>query len=281
MNDSITSVANERVKKLVKLRESAKKRKQEKLFVVEGNIDLNLIMECGRVVDEIYYCKELVEKNLLTNDLKKFKSLGIPIIELGHASFCKASYRKSSDGFLSTVKMWSNSLEDIQDDLGDICVVLDETEKPGNLGAIIRSVEAMGVKTLLLCDLQVDFFNPNVIRSSRGLLAGVNVWQGSKEEIFTLLTAQKFSLIGTSGKAEKSYWNHKFKNKTALIFGSEKDGLGEFWLNNVDDLIKIPMNGNADSLNLNASVACILAEYQRKKLDGSSKRSQPINAVVK
>jgi TrmH family RNA methyltransferase len=169
--------------------------------------------------------------------------------------------------------MWSNSLEDIQEDLGDICVVLDETEKPGNLGAVIRSVEAMGIKTLLLSDLQVDFFNPNVIRSSRGLLAGVNVWQGSKKEIFTLLSTQKYSLIGTSGKARQSYWDHKFKSKTALIFGSEKDGLGEFWLNKVDDLIKIPMNGNADSLNLNVSVACILAEYQRKKSDDSSKIS--------
>jgi tRNA G18 (ribose-2'-O)-methylase SpoU len=74
-------------------------------------------------------------------------------------------------------------------------------------------------------------------------------------------------------KQEQSYWDHKFKSKTALIFGSEKDGLGEFWLNKVDDLIKIPMNGNADSLNLNVSVACILAEYQRKKSDDSSKIS--------
>ena len=107
-------------------------------------------------------------------------------------------------------------------------------------------------------------FNPNVIRSSRGLFAGINVRQGSKEQIFNLLSEEKFSLIGTSGKAKQSFWDCEFYNKNAFVFGSEKAGLGKFWLDRVRGTIKIPMSGKADSLNLNISVACILSEHQRR-----------------
>ena len=264
MTASINSLTNEKVKRLVKLRESAKTREQDQLFVVEGLKDLKSIIEFGKNIKNIYYCTELVEKHGYLGDLDKFKSSNIPLTELGYAAFTKASYRKSSDGFISTVSIWSNSLDKISLKADKLCVVLDETEKPGNLGAIIRTVQAMGVKTILLSDLEVDFFNPNVIRASRGLLAGINVGQGSKDEIFSFLEKNEFSMVGTSGQAKLSYWNYNFDGKIALIFGSEKEGLRDFWLNRIDNLIQIPMAGNADSLNLNASVACILAEYCRK-----------------
>ena len=264
MTDPITSTSNERVKELVKLRESAKRREQMQLFVIEGFNEVRCSIEFGKNVDTVFYCKQLIEKNGLVQELKKLKADKISLVELGGDAFMKASYRKSSDGFLATVKMWDISLTNLFKPLGNVCVILDEIEKPGNLGAIIRTVEAMGVKTLLLSDSCVDFFNPNVIRSSRGLFAGINVRQGSKEQIFNLLSEENFSLIGTSGKAKQSFWDCEFYNKNAFVFGSEKAGLGKFWLDRVRGTIKIPMSGKADSLNLNISVACILSEYQRR-----------------
>jgi TrmH family RNA methyltransferase len=264
MTVPITSTSNDRVKELVKLRESPRRREQMQLFVIEGFNEVRCSIEFGKNVETVFYCKQFIETSGLVLELKKLKADKINFVELGSDAFKKASYRNSSDGFLATVKMWDISLTNLFKPIGNVCVILDEIEKPGNLGAIIRTVEAMGVKTLLLSDSCVDFFNPNVIRSSRGLFAGINVRAGSKEQIFKLLSQEKFSLVGTSGKAKQSFWDYEFDNKNAFVFGSEKDGLGKFWLDRVHGTIKIPMSGKADSLNLNVSVACVLTENERR-----------------
>lgn len=264
MSDPIFSTSNPRVKELVKLRESARHRKLRGLFVIEGFSDLNSIFEFHKTAEEIYFCSSMVQKAGLSEKFEFLKTLKIPLIELAKDPFLKASYRKNSDGILTVAKQWTISLNQISLKQEKICVVLDEVEKPGNLGAILRTMEALGIKSLLLSDSCVDFFNPNVVRSSRGLLAGIQVGRGTKEEVNLLLTKEKFFLTGTSGSANDSFWEHRFVTKTAIIFGSEKKGLSQFWIERLHSCLKIPMFGKADSLNLNTSVACILAEYNRQ-----------------
>ena len=264
MTDPIISKSNERVKELVKLRESSRRRKQMQLFVIEGLNEVRCSIEFGKTVETVFYCKQFIETSGLVEEFERLKANKINLVELGSDAFKKASYRKSSDGFLATVKMWDISLTNLFKPIGNVSVILDEIEKPGNLGAIIRTVEAMGARTLLLSDSCVDFFNPNVIRASRGLFAGINIRVGSKEQIFKLLSQENFCLVGTSGKAKQSLWDYEFDKKNAFVFGSEKAGLGKFWLDRVHGIVKIPMSGKADSLNINISVACILAEHQRR-----------------
>jgi TrmH family RNA methyltransferase len=265
MTEPILSMSNSRVKELVKLRESSKQRKERQHFVVEGFSDIKTIFDSGRKLEELYFCRELTQKAGLEKEFGIFEKLDFDLIELGKAPFLKASYRRNADGFLAKVNSWELSMEDIKTSKPQTCIVLDEVEKPGNLGAIVRTAEAFGINTLILADSSVDYFNPNVVRSSRGLMGRINVALGTKNEICSFLKENKFSIIGASGSARNSYWDFEHKSRTAFLFGSEKDGLGSYWLDRVDDLIAIPMKGDADSLNLHVSVGCILAEYNRKE----------------
>jgi TrmH family RNA methyltransferase len=265
MADIILSLSNSRVKELVKLRESAKRRRELGHFVIEGYPDLKCIYKRGREVVEIFFCWELIKKAGLEKEFSELEDLDFLLTELSKDAFSKASYRKGSDGFLSIAHTWPLLFENTIQENSQICIVLDEIEKPGNLGAIIRTAEAFGVNSILLSDSSVDFFNPNVVRSSRGLMAGINIGMGTKEEVYAFLEEKNFMLVGTSGASQNSYWEQEFNKKTAFIFGSEKDGLGNFWLDRLTCQIKIPMKGNADSLNLHASAACILAEYNRRE----------------
>ena len=265
MSDIIFSLSNSKVKELIKLRESARRRREQNHFVIEGYPDLKCIFEAGRKVEEIFFCWDLIRKVKLENEFEEFEKTGLLFTELSKEGFTKASYRKNSDGFISVAHSWPLLLENSIGEKTQICIVLDEIEKPGNLGAIIRTAEAFGVKSILLSDAVIDCFNPNVIRSSRGLMSGVNIGMGSKEEILDFLQNKKFMLVGTSGGAQNSYWEQEITSKMAFVFGSEKNGLGKFWLDQLNCTVNIPMKGNADSLNLHASVACILAESNRRE----------------
>ena len=266
MSDIIFSLSNSKVKELVKLRDSAKRRRELSHFVIEGYPDLKSIYESGRKVEEIFFCWELIKKAGLEKEFEELENLDFLLTELSKEAFSKASYRKGSDGFLSIAHSWPLLLKNTIQENTQICIVLDEIEKPGNLGAIIRTAEAFGVNSILLSDSSVDCFNPNVVRSSRGLMAGINIGMGTKEEVHAFLVEKKFMLVGTSGRCNNSYWEQEFNKKIAFIFGSEKEGLGNFWREHLACQVKIPMKGNADSLNLHASAACILAEYNRRNL---------------
>ena len=142
-------------------------------------------------------------------------------------------------------------------------VVLDEVEKPGNVGAILRSVEAFGGAGLILSDSAVDFFNPNVVRSSRGLMGRIPVAMGRKGEVLEWLQNSGRKIIATSSQAQKTVDQAIFSSPAALVFGSEKLGLGKYWHEQEIEWIRIPMKGTASSLNLNVSVSCLLYESNR------------------
>ena len=144
-------------------------------------------------------------------------------------------------------------------------MVLDEVEKPGNLGAILRSVEAFGGTGVILSEPAVDFFNPNVVRSSRGLIGSLPVAKGTKDEVLAWLKNSNRSIWATSSHTTHHLGATSMSASAAFIFGSEKYGLGEFWKDQDLQWIKIPMKGSASSLNLNVSVACLLYEWNRSR----------------
>ena len=195
--------------------------------------------------------------------IAEFTTLGITTIEVSPAAFSKASYRSANYGIIGTVRVWELELENDSIDENVPVVILDEVEKPGNLGAVLRSVEAFGGGGIILSDPSVDFFNPNVVRASRGLIGRVPLAVGTKEEVWNWLKNSGRKIVATSAHATKYLGKDALPVSTAFIFGSEKSGLGEFWKNQPLDWIKIPMRGTASSLNINVSVACLLYELNR------------------
>ena len=167
---------------------------------------------------------------------------------------------------IGVAKTWDLNLRTLRNENFDVVLILDEIEKPGNLGAILRTAEAMGVNAVLLSDTSVDFFNPNVIRSSMGLFATQPVFCGTKKEVLEWVRKAKLLIIGTSSHAKQTIYVYDFYSKIALLMGSESKGLGQFWETNVDTMVSIPMRGYGSSLNLNCATAGILLEINRRKL---------------
>ncbi len=263
MNTVIESASNPRIKELVKLRESPKRRRERKAFVVEGADDLLALARADRKVNEIYFCPALIERlgeNLSFAELSK---MNIPMQETSQKAQSKGSYRSSGQGVIGIVQAWELGLDQLSTSGDKPLVILDEIEKPGNLGAVLRTVEAFGGDGVILSDSSVDFFNPNVVRSSRGCMGQVAAAVAGKEDVWSWLERSGRELIATSAHADHSLSKERIASSTAFIFGSEKEGLGEFWKSRVSRMRKIPMVGKASSLNLNVSVACALYECNR------------------
>ena len=262
MNEVILSTGNPKVKELVKLRQSSRRRRELGLFVVEGVLETSVLLKAGKKIHEIYYSKGLAGTGQTQELFERCREDGCLMRELGEEAFAKASYKSSQTGVLSVFETWDLDCSKLRQS-PRVALVIDEIEKPGNIGAILRTAEAFGVSSVLLSDPVLDFFNPNVVRSSRGLMACLDIAAGTKEEVYSWLKKENLLLFGTSSKASHSYWEQEFATGTAFALGSEKEGLGDFWRERVDDWITIPMKGEASSLNLNVSAACLLAEFNR------------------
>ncbi len=265
MTDIIQSPTNTTVKELVKLRESPRRRRERQCFVVEGAQDLQTLIDGNREVLEIYFNEDLVSTSSASQYFLHWQeNPSLSLRELGKEALLKASYRKTSDGVLGVVRAWDLSIPNTKMNKIDAPVLIfDEIEKPGNLGAILRTSEALGGGLILLSEPKVDFFNPNVIRSSRGLTGKVNVRSGSKEEIYNWLQKQGLPCVATSSKAPEFSHSFTYDQNVAIIFGNEHNGLGDYWKQKVDHWVSLKMFGDASSLNLNVSVGCILSDYNR------------------
>ena len=261
VNDPILSTANPRVKEIVKLRQSSQNDENWASSWLRGQTrSSNSWLPAGNPA------KSTFAGNLPRRPEQKASSRlreqGRELVELGPDAFAKSSYKRNSEGILALAETWDLGLSWLPAK-PRISLVLDEVEKPGNLGAILRTADAFGVSSVLLSEPELDFFNPNMVRSSRGLMAATKIGVGDKQEVFSWLDEEGLCLVGTSARAKKSYWDCEFKDGTAFVLGSEKLGLGPFWRERVQEWVRIPMEGRASSLNLNVSAACLMAEFNR------------------
>lgn len=253
------------MKELVKLRESARRRRERGCFFVEGIEDLLTMMAAGKEVSGIYYNASLAIHSGSMKDIERWKeSETFQLHELGEDAFLKVAYRRNPDGVVGIVQSWDLGLSNLKcEELNQPILLLDEIEKPGNLGAILRTSEALGAGSVILSEPRVDFFNPNVVRSSRGLLANVNLAVGEKGEILEYLEKFGLEFVATSANADQCSHEFQYQANTVLVFGSESEGLGEFWKGKIKQWIRLKMLGSASSLNLNVSLGCVLNDYNR------------------
>ena len=260
---TITSLDNKLIKLVSKLKE-AKNRKKEKMFIVDGKRELILAKESNYNPKYVFVNEDLIDlSDEFINTLN-----GTEIILVSNNIFKNICYKENPDGYLSVFnypESDNNSLfKEVKINNKPI-IVLDRVEKPGNVGAIIRTMIAAGLNNLILSNCSFDIFNPNIIRSSEGLVFSVNYIYNQEEEILNHLKTKKIKIIGTATNSTKLYSDESISKNTALVFGSENKGLGDFWLNNADNLLKIPMiNKNVDSLNVSVSAAILIYESARQ-----------------
>jgi TrmH family RNA methyltransferase len=259
----ISSLQNLSVKKLVKL-SKARERKAQNLFVIEGARELSLAMAGDYSIEELYVCKELFLNTRYPDVLDTIDE--DKIIEITTQVFEKVSYRKSSDGLIALAKPKTHTLTDIQLSDNPFVIILESVEKPGNLGAILRSADAAAVDAVIICDPQTDIYNPNVVRSSVGGLFTVQTAVCTTQEAMEWLNKHAIASYAAELEAAEWYQNVDYSGPTAIVMGTEADGLTNSWLNYATKRIKIPMRGKIDSLNVSVSTAVLTFEAMRQRI---------------
>lgn len=251
----ITSTQNQKIKDLIKLRKS-NKRKKTGLVLVDGLREIKEAYNSNFKIIELFFCPELIKEDY---DFKLNKT------QLSEKVFKKIAYPENPDGWLALVKPSNFTLKDINSKKEMFIIILEGLEKPGNLGAIIRTASAVKADAVIINDQKIDPYNPNVIRASTGMVFSTKTVVAKQEETYNWLKNNKLNILATSSKSRKSYYDTNFKKSTALIFGSEAFGLSDFWFKKADSLVKIPIRKDLDSLNVSVSVAVFAFEVLRQR----------------
>lgn len=257
--EKITSLQNALIKKAQSLRE-ARSRRESGMTIIDGAREIKRALEAGIVFSEIFYVKGQQETLLKELSIKKIKS-----VEVGNNIMEKLAYGERHEGIIALAKTPVLTLKDLKLSAQPLVVVLESIEKPGNLGAVLRTCDGVGVEAVLVCDPKTDVYNPNVIRSSTGVIFSIPVVCAASSEITSFLKARKIRVCASGPEAQELYTQVNFKGAWAIVFGSEDQGLSDVWIKQADLSVKIPMNGKADSLNVSISAAIILYEALRQR----------------
>ncbi len=257
----ITSSSNEKFKFLQKLNQS-KERKKEGLTMVEGLKEIQITYESKIKFETIFYSD--TKANLSQLEFLK-KNLNCQFYELSHHLFEKIAYRESTGGIIAIVKPKILKLNELKLNKKPLILVLDGIEKPGNIGAILRTAEAVNVDVVICSDLKTDLYNPNTIRASLGTVFSVPIVSSTFNEVFDFLTLNKISIFSSFLHTDNNYSQLDYKTSCAIVVGSEDKGISENWVKNSQQLIKIPMKGKIDSMNVSVAAAVLLHEAMRQR----------------
>lgn len=259
----ITSPANPRVKHLVALRRR-RVRDDAKVTLVEGFSEISLALSTGVRPRALYYSPDLIDAGQAAL-LGRAAEAAAEIIAVSREVFAKVAYRESPDGWLAVVPAIRADLSDLQVGPTPLVLICEGLEKPGNLGAILRTADAAGVAAVIATDPVADWGNPNVIRASKGTVFSVPVAATTSERLLAWLSDHEIRLVATSPDAEVTLTDADLTGAVAIAVGSENFGLSEQWLARADVKLRIPMFGRADSLNVATSAAIVCYEAVRQR----------------
>jgi RNA methyltransferase, TrmH family len=253
----ITSLQNPRVKHIVRLRDDKRQRQMDGLMLVEGFDEIQLALSAGYKPQTVLSAPELVSRQI--------DVLNAEMITVNRAVFEKISYRQNPDGWLAVFSIPSASLDDLKLSQAPLIIVAESIEKPGNLGAILRTADAARADALFVCDPRVDAYSPNVVRASRGTLFTVPVIETNSTQAIIFLQRNGIRVLAATPSAEEEYTRQDLRGPLAIVVGTEAGGLSDFWLSQADLKVKIPMMGKVNSLNVSVSTALIVYEAIRQR----------------
>lgn len=289
--ETITSAQNRKVKELLTLVEKSKARSAAGLFVVEGQRELGHCLDAGFIPETLFICGEVmaVQNNAvngaktghLTENIEgkdgldaliaKAEALNprLGVVQIPAFLYEKVAYRGSTEGIIAEVHSVPRSLEDLRLGERPLVMVLESVEKPGNLGAVLRSADAAGADAVVVCDPLTDIWNPNLIRSSVGAVFSVPVAVCTSADAIAFLKKRGIRILTAQLQDSEWYYDTDMTGATALVMGTESTGLTQAWRDSADAHIKIPMLGRLDSLNVSVSAAVLLYEAVRQRKGGN------------
>jgi RNA methyltransferase, TrmH family len=258
---SITSAQNPKIKALLHLREK-KERDTTGLFLIEGYRELRRAVDSGVKFESLFTCPKLF---LGTNEESLINLIKAPAYELPDYLFEKISYRDRPDGLVAVAYQMKTSLQSLKKKSPALYVVAEAIEKPGNLGTILRSSDAVGADGVIVCDRCTDIYNPNVVRASVGTLFTLPVVEASGDEVMAWLKNNNIQIVAATPSAEVNFTEANLSGDVAIFVGTEQLGLSQKWLDAADIRVKIPMEGVADSLNVAMATTLLLYEALRQR----------------
>jgi TrmH family RNA methyltransferase len=257
----INSAQNPYIKSLIQLQEKAKIRKQTGTFLVEGQREIELALKGGYEVDTILICYELGQ---LSENLNIRKS-EYQLIEISKDVYQKLAYRDTTEGIIAVLKTKSLALSNLKLSKNPLILVGESIEKPGNIGAILRTADAANIDAVIIANPKSDVYNPNIVRSSVGCLFTRQIAVGTTEEVIAYLKSNNINIYSATLQDATSYHSQNFTTPTALVVGTEATGLTEKWRSESTQNIIIPMQGVIDSMNVSVAAAILLFEAKRQR----------------
>ncbi len=258
----ITSAQNPKIKVLLALQEKSKERKKAGLFVVEGRRELLHCIEAGYEPYAVFFCPDIISED----DLKEISDkCRCSFFEVPQHLYDKLAYRGGTEGIIAELHCKENNLESLKLPENPLVVVLEAVEKPGNLGAVLRSADASGVDAVIVCDPLTDMYNPNLIRSSIGAVFTVPVATATSADTIAWLKGKGIKIYTAQLQDSEWYYDTDMRGGTAIVMGTEATGLTDAWRKAADAHIKIPMLGKLDSLNVSVSAAILMFEAVRQR----------------
>lgn len=253
----ITSAQNNKIKDLLALQDKSRLRREKGLFVVEGQRELAHCLEAGYEADTVFVCPQIAGCFQAPDGAKVF--------EVTPEIYDRIACRGGTEGVVAEVRAKSHSLEALSLGENPVVAVLEGVEKPGNLGAVLRSADAAGVDAVIICDPLTDVYNPNLIRASIGAVFTVPVAVCSSEEAIAYLKERNIRILTAQLQDSSLYYDTPMTGPVAIVMGTEATGLTQLWRHAADSHIRIPMLGRLDSLNVSVSAAILLYEAVRQR----------------
>lgn len=264
MSDAITSPTNPRIKAIAALRRR-RVREQEGRTVVEGYDELSLALDAGVVPEVLLVCPDLLAAVRLDDLVGRAEAVGTEVVHVSRAAFEKASYREGPDGALALVETVDRRCADLALPHDALVLVVEGVEKPGNLGAMLRTADAAGVDAVIAADPVTDWGNPNTVRASKGTVFSVPVASDPTTVTLDWLRAHGIPLVAATPDTDRAHTEVDYRGPVAIAVGTERDGLTDEVLSRATHRVRIPMVGRANSLNVSTSAAIIVYEAVRQR----------------
>lgn len=258
----IASLQNPYIKTLVQLQEKAKVRKQTGTFLIEGKREIELAVKGNYDIETILFLPEILSEKQVG---KLISSNEVEKIEISKEVYQKLAYRESTEGILAVAKIKSHNLQELQLPENPLILVLESIEKPGNIGAMLRTADAANCDAVIIANPKTDIYNPNNIRSSVGCLFTNQIAVASTEETIAFLKEKNIAIYSATLQNSNEYHKENYCSPTALVVGTEATGVSELFRNSSKQNIIIPMQGEIDSMNVSVAAAILLFEAKRQR----------------
>ncbi|RLD28714.1 MAG: RNA methyltransferase [Bacteroidetes bacterium] len=263
MTNRINSALNPFVKQLVQLKYKSKERKKSGLFLIEGEREITLALKGGYDIETILFYPEIFSEKQLNDLTNKQQNT----IEVSKEVYQKLAYRETTEGVIAVAKTKDLSIKSISlNTANPLILVAEAPEKPGNIGALLRTADAANVDAVIIANPKTDLYNPNIIRSSIGCVFTNLIATGSTPEIIEFLKENNINIYCASLQASVEYQTQDYTKPTAIVVGTEAIGLSDDWLKNATQNIIIPMQGEIDSMNVSVAAGILIFEAVRQRL---------------